>query len=449
MPKKSTTFRLRDGCSASAWSAPDGSSLLTLDASSVQMAPDGYRRIVWMIKRMINGHPTEHRCQGKHGRPGLTDHQGASDKNRMPRRATLVVDHRTPAITDRLVHPPDRVDRLTAGSEAVTPCSWAAPFGAGPSFDRRALTKLLQLEQLAQLHLPFSLGLTAGLKREPLGPVDGLLHRLHLEDPVAGDDRLGLAEGAVDHGVLAGGELDPNALGAPMQRGEVQEYAGLRQLLVVLAHLGQELLAGQVAGFPVSFDHHHHPHVVPPVYLGPDADRCEALPGRRTRVGEIDRASEPGLAGRRAAHLHSEAGRAVIRGRPERHRDKTAGNRGRRPAWCRPGSSGGYVVPVGAFLSARMTARGTTSGMRGATPTSYWPMDLYPMGLLARRGLGDRTSYQTGDGRDPVGWEDSFDVQLGLPTRAAGGRPTGVCPTRQQPQPLQPSDSNSSATASC
>src|SRR5829696_7727507 len=106
-----TTFRLRVECSASAWTAPEGSRLLTLDASSVQTAPDGYRRIVWMINR----HPTEQRCQGKHGRPGLTDHQGASDKNRMPRRATLVVDHRTPAITDRLVHPPDRVDRLTAG----------------------------------------------------------------------------------------------------------------------------------------------------------------------------------------------------------------------------------------------------------------------------------------------------------------------------------------------
>ena len=50
-----TTFRLRVGCSASIWTAPDGSSLLTLDASSVQTAPDGYRRIVWMIKRMIKG----------------------------------------------------------------------------------------------------------------------------------------------------------------------------------------------------------------------------------------------------------------------------------------------------------------------------------------------------------------------------------------------------------
>jgi hypothetical protein len=41
--------------------APDGSSLLTLDASSVQTAPDGSKRIVWMIKRMIKGASTENR----------------------------------------------------------------------------------------------------------------------------------------------------------------------------------------------------------------------------------------------------------------------------------------------------------------------------------------------------------------------------------------------------
>jgi hypothetical protein len=52
-----STFRLRDGCSASDWTAPEGSSLLILDASSVQTAPDGYRRIIRMIKR----HPTENR----------------------------------------------------------------------------------------------------------------------------------------------------------------------------------------------------------------------------------------------------------------------------------------------------------------------------------------------------------------------------------------------------
>jgi hypothetical protein len=55
------TFRLRVGCFASAWSAADGSSLLTSEASSVQTAPDGYRRIVWMIIGMIKTHPTHYR----------------------------------------------------------------------------------------------------------------------------------------------------------------------------------------------------------------------------------------------------------------------------------------------------------------------------------------------------------------------------------------------------
>jgi hypothetical protein len=62
-----TTFRLRDGCSASIWTATDGSSLLTLDASSVQTAPDGSRPIVWMIIGMIKAHPTQDRMPRQAG----------------------------------------------------------------------------------------------------------------------------------------------------------------------------------------------------------------------------------------------------------------------------------------------------------------------------------------------------------------------------------------------
>src|SRR5512133_2928481 len=40
-------------CSASIWSDPDGSGLLTSDGSSVQTDREGPRRIVWMSKRMI------------------------------------------------------------------------------------------------------------------------------------------------------------------------------------------------------------------------------------------------------------------------------------------------------------------------------------------------------------------------------------------------------------
>jgi hypothetical protein len=40
-------------CSASIWSTPDRSGLLTSDGSSIQMDREGSRRIVWMINRMI------------------------------------------------------------------------------------------------------------------------------------------------------------------------------------------------------------------------------------------------------------------------------------------------------------------------------------------------------------------------------------------------------------
>jgi hypothetical protein len=52
-PAGNGTARSVDWCSTSDWSAPVGSGLLTLDASSIQTDPDGSRRIVWMINRMI------------------------------------------------------------------------------------------------------------------------------------------------------------------------------------------------------------------------------------------------------------------------------------------------------------------------------------------------------------------------------------------------------------
>jgi hypothetical protein len=62
-----TTFRLRDGCSASIWSAPDGSSLLTLDGPSIQTDPDRSSQIVRMIKWIIKAHPIERRMLSEVG----------------------------------------------------------------------------------------------------------------------------------------------------------------------------------------------------------------------------------------------------------------------------------------------------------------------------------------------------------------------------------------------
>src|SRR5215207_1433991 len=73
-----STFRVRDGCSASTWTAPDGSSLLTSDGPSVQMAPDGSRR--------IQTDPDGSRRIQKDRLDDHRDDQGPSTGNRMPRR---------------------------------------------------------------------------------------------------------------------------------------------------------------------------------------------------------------------------------------------------------------------------------------------------------------------------------------------------------------------------
>jgi hypothetical protein len=58
-------------CSASIWSAPDRSGLLTLDGSSIQTDPDGSSRIVWMIRRMIRRQMQPRTRRQVHGEPGL------------------------------------------------------------------------------------------------------------------------------------------------------------------------------------------------------------------------------------------------------------------------------------------------------------------------------------------------------------------------------------------
>src|SRR5829696_6704073 len=122
--------------------------------------------------------------------------QQATTHHRKPRKSSKVhpTENRMArqAPSGRPPGTPDRVNRLTAGPRPSRLVLGQLPLELAPPFHRRALTELLQLEQLADLDLPFGLGLTAGLKRKPLGPVDGLLHRRHLKDPVAGDDLLGL-----------------------------------------------------------------------------------------------------------------------------------------------------------------------------------------------------------------------------------------------------------------
>jgi hypothetical protein len=127
---------------------------------------------------------------------------------------------------------------------------------------------------------------------DALRPFDRLLPRLHLDQPVAGDQLLRLGEGSVDHGALSSGELDARALRARLEPGEVEQDAGFRQLLVVLRHFGNERLARRDARFRVlvGFDYHHESHrrVSFSVRIGAGLPSGPRSTGRRTRCGEID-----------------------------------------------------------------------------------------------------------------------------------------------------------------
>src|SRR5258708_3337757 len=99
------------------------------------------------------------------------------------------------------------------------------------------------------------------------GPLDRLLPRLHLDQPEARDQLLRLGEGPVDHRRLAGpGEPDARALRARMEAVGGQQHAGLQELLVEPAHLGDELPAREAArlALRVRLDQHHESHRVSP-----------------------------------------------------------------------------------------------------------------------------------------------------------------------------------------
>src|SRR6478609_2595189 len=79
--------------------------------------------------------------------------------------------------------------------------------------DRGALAKVLHLKELADLDLAIALMRF----RATLHPLDRLGLVLHLDDPVAGDQLLGLGKWPVDHAALVAGEADARALRARLQ----------------------------------------------------------------------------------------------------------------------------------------------------------------------------------------------------------------------------------------
>src|SRR5215212_5310371 len=127
-------------------------------------------------------------------------------------------------------------------------------------------------------------GLLALGVRNPLHPLDRLLHRLDLPDPVAGEQLLGLGEWAVDHLALVARELDANAFRAGMKAFPGEHHARLDKLLVEGRHLLEHLPTRHLAGLAPfrPLDEHHHAHQCFLLSVG------LVLPVRRAREAEID-----------------------------------------------------------------------------------------------------------------------------------------------------------------
>src|SRR3954471_4721532 len=119
--------------------------------------------------------------------------------------------------------------------------------------------EVLGLEHLADLDLGLGAGHRVGAALDPL---DRLFLRLHLPEPEAGDQLLRLGERAVGDNAPLAREAHARALAARLQAFAREHDAGLDQLLVVLAHRGEQLLARHLAGFGIlaCLDNDHETH---------------------------------------------------------------------------------------------------------------------------------------------------------------------------------------------
>src|SRR3972149_3047317 len=89
-------------------------------------------------------------------------------------------------------------------------------------FDGLAWAEILELKDLANLDL-------ALLEGDTLGPGEGFVPRLRLDQPEAGDELLRLGEGTVDDGALRSREPDARALRARLEPLRREQYPGLDQ----------------------------------------------------------------------------------------------------------------------------------------------------------------------------------------------------------------------------
>src|SRR5689334_18100896 len=85
--------------------------------------------------------------------------------------------------------------------------------------------------------------------RSALGPLDRLGQRLDFEQRVARDHLLGFGERAIDHRALATAVLHPRAAAGRREAAEIEQHAGLLQLLVEVVHRHHGLLGRWLGRF--------------------------------------------------------------------------------------------------------------------------------------------------------------------------------------------------------
>src|SRR5438445_3686358 len=130
-------------------------------------------------------------------------------------------------------------------------------------FGGELVAEILGLEHLADFELRFALLERIGAT---LGPLDGFFERLALPQPETRDKFLGFGERTVDDGALVAKEGHARALRARMQALAGEHHTRVDQILVELAHRGQEFFAWHRAGFGLlcGLDYNHEAHVDSP-----------------------------------------------------------------------------------------------------------------------------------------------------------------------------------------
>src|SRR5262249_33573505 len=131
-----------------------------------------------------------------------------------------------------------------------------------PRFLVAQLGAEIRAEVLGLEHAPDLDLLVALLEGRAADPLDRFLHRLHLPEPEARDQLLGLRERPGDYGAPPAAELDAPPLSARVQSFAGEHHPRLDQFLVELAHLGENFPTWQDArfGLLVRFYNHHDSH---------------------------------------------------------------------------------------------------------------------------------------------------------------------------------------------